>query len=322
MLTDKDIRDIEGYLKGLLPPHREERFRERLNREPELKAEFEALSPMLNALEEIKIENKVREIITTQIPENNPVTQEIVITQKIVPLYRRMWVYVAAACVLVLVVVGIDYRNNQKLREELLVLEQREKAREDSLKRVYAQQKQPQRDKDSTNLDSPKENIIVKENDGIKKSQSVDNQINIPKNEKVIANEKVPKNIGIEHRNNLEEEENENPDISSLNARNHFTKTTNIKYMYPFFKTRGFNEIMKGTVNVRLSKNTFGTSNQIGSVVFMEQTNTFNLTIFDKEILNVLQKNDITIKQQSDEYFLLDFGNRHLYMNIKTRVVK
>jgi hypothetical protein len=322
MLTDKDIRDIEGYLKGLLPPHREERFRERLNREPELKAEFEALSPMLNALEEIKIENKVREIITTQIPDDKPVTEERVVPPEIVPLYKRMWVYVAAACVLVLVVVGIDYRDNRKINNDLLVLQQKEKACEDSLKRVYAQQKQPKKDKDSTNFDNPKENIIVKKNDSAKKSQIVDNQVNIPKNEKVIANETVPKNKVIEPKNNLEEEKDENPDISSLSGRNQFTKTIKILFIDLLFKTTDYGPVEEGKVNVRFSKNTLGTTNQIGSVVFILQTNTFNLTIFDNEVFNLLREKEIKITQKSDVLFVLNLGNKQLELNTKTRLIK
>ncbi len=111
MLSDKDIRDIQGYLKGLLPPNREERFRDRLNNEPELKAKFDELSPMLNALEEISFEYKIREIITKKVPDYEPVMQETNTPQKVVPLYKRMWVYVAAACVLV-VVGGVVWESN------------------------------------------------------------------------------------------------------------------------------------------------------------------------------------------------------------------
>jgi hypothetical protein len=324
MITDKDIRDIQAYNKGLLPPHREERFKERLINDPELKAKFDELNPMLRALEEINFENKIREIITKKVIDYEPVMQEMIAPQKVVPIYKRMWVYVAAACVVVFVVVGIDYRKNLKLREELLAIERKdkEKAHQDSLKAVLVQQKQLKVGKDSTGFDRPQKNVIVKKNDSIDKRQAPDNQLNNPTNEKLIVDKPVPENKRVENKNNLEVEENENSEVSSLNGQNQFTKTVDIVFIDPFYKTRKYNTIEKAKVNVRYSKNTLGTSNQIGSVVFMEQTNTFSLSIFDKEVFNLLRKNDISATQKTEESFLLDLGDKQLEMNTKTRIIK
>jgi hypothetical protein len=111
MITDKDIRDIQAYNKGLLPPHREERFKERLLTEPDFKSKFDELNPMLNALEEINFENKIREIIAKKEFETVEIEEEIIV-QKIIPFYRRVGVYVAAACVVVFVGAFVWESNN------------------------------------------------------------------------------------------------------------------------------------------------------------------------------------------------------------------
>jgi hypothetical protein len=320
MITDKDIRDIQAYNKGLLPPHREERFKERLLTEPDFKSKFDELNPMLNALEEINFENKIREIITKKVIDYEPVMQEMIAPQKVVPIYKHMWLYVAAACVLILVVIGIDYNKNQKLREELLVIQNKEKARQDSLKVVYAQEEKLKAGKDSFYYSGHGKFIV--NNDSLKNLKAPDNQLNNPKNKNEIVKKSIPEIKNIDIKDNLEDEENENPEVSSLNGQNQFSRTIDIVFIDPFFKTRKYNTIEKAKVNVRFSKNNLGTNNQTGSVVFILQTNTFNLTIFDKEVFNLLRKNDISATQKTEESFLLEFGSKQLEMNIKTRVIK
>jgi predicted nuclease with TOPRIM domain len=308
MLSDKDIRDIQGYLKGLLPPHREERFKERLNNEPELKSKFDELNPMLKAIEEINFEHKIREIITKKVPDYEPVMQEMITPQKVVPSYKRMWVYVAAACVLVFSVVGIDYFKNKKLREELLVLQQKEKARQDSLKAVYAQERQLKDKKDSINyyelqshINSPNDKLITDKN--------------TPKNpDKEFV--KVPKNKEIKPKNNLDDI----PEISSLKGAKSFSRIITIIYQNQ--KTQKLSEIKEGKVTVKFSNKDFGDSEKVGTVVFIEQTNSFILSITDTEIFTLLRKKDFSITQKSNDIFMIDLGSLSLGLNVKSRTVK
>ena len=64
MIPDKDTRDIQAYSKGLLPRIRREKFEERLQSDAEFKAKYEELNPILQALEDIDVEEKLKTIIT------------------------------------------------------------------------------------------------------------------------------------------------------------------------------------------------------------------------------------------------------------------
>jgi hypothetical protein len=321
MITDKDIRDIQAFNKGLLPPHREERFKERLLTEPELKAKFDEYSPMMKALEEVNFEHKIREIITKKEVEPAEI-EEVIITQKAIPLYKRMWVYVAAACVLMFVVVGIDYRKNQKLREELLVIQRRE----DSLRAIYSQKKKPKINQDSIDY---QEKVIV-DNDSLIKKQNLQNQLITPQNDKIITEKKIPKTPDkefvkvpdkkeISPKNNLEDDENDIPEINSLKGAKNFTKTISI--IFKTQKIKKLSDTKEGILSVRFSKKDFSNPTQVGNVHFFELTNIFSLSIAEQEICSLLQKKSSEITQKTNDVFTIDLGNEVLELNVKTGIV-
>ena len=99
MIPDKDIRDIQAYMRGLLPRNRREKFEERLQNDPSFKAKYDELNPILEGLEGIFIEEKVREIITNTSTDNmTDIEENEGIDKKIIPLHRRSVKYVIAAC--------------------------------------------------------------------------------------------------------------------------------------------------------------------------------------------------------------------------------
>jgi hypothetical protein len=50
-MDNKDTADIKGYVLGIMPNYRIEKFEERLKKEPELLLEFEALKPIILSIE-------------------------------------------------------------------------------------------------------------------------------------------------------------------------------------------------------------------------------------------------------------------------------
>jgi hypothetical protein len=115
MLPDKETRDIRAYLNNTLPPNRRENFELRLLNEPDFKARFEELKPILETIEDIRWEKRVQEIIKSNIEEpplsepNSPGTIKVSFWQKLKPTVR----YAAAACV-VLMLGFIGYQNNHE----------------------------------------------------------------------------------------------------------------------------------------------------------------------------------------------------------------
>jgi tetratricopeptide (TPR) repeat protein len=63
MIPDKETRDIQAYLNDTLPQIRRDKFELRLQNEPEFKARFEELKPILETIEDIQYENRIREIV-------------------------------------------------------------------------------------------------------------------------------------------------------------------------------------------------------------------------------------------------------------------
>jgi hypothetical protein len=63
MLPDKETRDIQAYLDDTLPQTRRDKFEQRLQTDPAFKARFEELKPIIETIEDIQYENRIREII-------------------------------------------------------------------------------------------------------------------------------------------------------------------------------------------------------------------------------------------------------------------
>jgi hypothetical protein len=63
MIPDKETRDIQAYLNDTLPQVRRDKFELRLQNEPEFKARFEELKPILETIEDIQYANRIREIV-------------------------------------------------------------------------------------------------------------------------------------------------------------------------------------------------------------------------------------------------------------------
>lgn len=90
MIPDKDTRDIQAYLRGTLPRVRREKFELRLQNDINFKTKFDELSPILDALKDIHDEDKIKKIIEEAPPRGMTI------------LYKRVWQYAAAVCLLIL----------------------------------------------------------------------------------------------------------------------------------------------------------------------------------------------------------------------------
>lgn len=103
MIPDKDTRDIQAYSKGLLPRIRREKFEERLQNDAEFKAKYEELNPILEALEDIDVEEKLKVIIARKKDNEREIvslTQEKKTTS--LPI-QRITNYALAASIMILI---------------------------------------------------------------------------------------------------------------------------------------------------------------------------------------------------------------------------
>ena len=66
MMPDKDTRDIQAYLRGTLPSIRRAKFEARLQNDAEFNAQFSELKPLIEAVDDINLENKIKEIIKNE----------------------------------------------------------------------------------------------------------------------------------------------------------------------------------------------------------------------------------------------------------------
>jgi anti-sigma factor RsiW len=63
MLADKETRDIQAYLRGTLPRSRREAFERRLQDEPALRQRMDELTPLLDGLDRMALEDRIQAII-------------------------------------------------------------------------------------------------------------------------------------------------------------------------------------------------------------------------------------------------------------------
>lgn len=102
MLPDKETRDIQAYLDDTLPPLRREKFELRLKNDPDFKARFDEMKPILETIEDIQLENDIKEIIERLEVEVEPgIVNEPV--RKLRPDYFSIFRYASAACVIALI---------------------------------------------------------------------------------------------------------------------------------------------------------------------------------------------------------------------------
>ncbi len=66
MIPDKETRDIQAYLNRTLPRVRRDKFEQRLLNEPDFKAKFDELKPLLETIEAIQTENSFKESMLNQ----------------------------------------------------------------------------------------------------------------------------------------------------------------------------------------------------------------------------------------------------------------
>jgi tetratricopeptide (TPR) repeat protein len=101
MMPDKETRDIQAYLNRTLPRVRREKFEQRLINEPDFKAKFDELKPLLESIETIQMENSFREsMLNESFSEEETLPKEIVKIRQPVPLFLK---YAAAAVVVLLI---------------------------------------------------------------------------------------------------------------------------------------------------------------------------------------------------------------------------
>jgi len=115
MIPDKETRDIQAYLRGTLPKIRRENFEQKLLNDAEFKARFDEMKPVITALADIQIEQKVKEFIE----QKKQAGSEITPIRKLQSLYIRTFQYAAAACVLLFLgIIWYDSTVNNRLYDE------------------------------------------------------------------------------------------------------------------------------------------------------------------------------------------------------------
>ncbi len=109
MIPDKDTRDIQAYSKGLLPRIRKEKFEERLQHDAEFKAKYEELNPILQALEDIDVEEKLKVIITRKKENEREIVSLTEEKKTNSPPIQKILSYGLAASIMVLI--GISWHD-------------------------------------------------------------------------------------------------------------------------------------------------------------------------------------------------------------------
>jgi hypothetical protein len=102
MIPDKETRDIQAYINDTLPQSRRAAFELKLQNDPDLKQRVEELRPIIEVFEEMKMEEKIKEIIKKD--ENQVFTKEEVITKpitKLQPRFGNVLRYAIAASLLI-----------------------------------------------------------------------------------------------------------------------------------------------------------------------------------------------------------------------------
>jgi hypothetical protein len=119
MMPDKETRDIQAYLNRTLPRVRREKFEQRLLDEPEFRARFEELKPLLDSIEMIQMENHFKEMMNNedQFEEEHKPAEKLKDIVKL-PLERVAGYAVAASVILLLGVFWYDSTLSSRLYDD------------------------------------------------------------------------------------------------------------------------------------------------------------------------------------------------------------
>jgi hypothetical protein len=125
MIPDKETRDIQAYINDTLPQSRRAAFELKLQNDPELKQRVEELRPIIEVFEEMKMEEKIKEIIKKD--ENQVFTKEEVITKpitKLQPRFGNVLRYAIAASLLIFLgITWYDLTLSSRLYQEFYTSE-------------------------------------------------------------------------------------------------------------------------------------------------------------------------------------------------------
>jgi hypothetical protein len=116
MIPEKEIRDIQAYLRGTLPKIRKEKFESRLQTDTDFRIKFEEMKPIIETLSDLQTEQKIRELIELR---KNEKIDDIQPTKKIQFLYSKTLKYAAAACVILFLgIIWYDSTSHIRLYDE------------------------------------------------------------------------------------------------------------------------------------------------------------------------------------------------------------
>ncbi len=125
MIPDKETRDIQAYINDTLPQSRRAAFELKLQNNPELKQRLEVLRPIFEVFEEMKMEDKIREIIKKdeiqEVPKEEVITKPIT---KLPPRFGNIFRYAIAASLLIFLgITWHDFTLSSRLYQEFYTTE-------------------------------------------------------------------------------------------------------------------------------------------------------------------------------------------------------
>jgi hypothetical protein len=125
MIPDKETRDIQAYINDTLPQSRRAAFELKLQNSPELKQRVEELRPIFEVFEEMKMEDKISEIIKKD--EIQEITKDEGITKpitKLQPRFGNIFKYAIAASLLIFLgITWYDLTLSSRLYQEFYTSE-------------------------------------------------------------------------------------------------------------------------------------------------------------------------------------------------------
>jgi tetratricopeptide (TPR) repeat protein len=121
MTPDKNTRDIQAYLRGTLPSVRRAKFEARLQNDAAFNAQFLEMKPLFEAIDEINLENRIKEIISDKEAKIEELDVKIDKPQRpIEKLFGNSIVRyaVAASMVILLVIFWHDFTMSSRVYEK------------------------------------------------------------------------------------------------------------------------------------------------------------------------------------------------------------